>query len=392
MVDVFSRYAIVERVTAGKAENMAWAFSERILIVCNPKLIITDGGSEFKAGFARMLSDLKIDHHVTTPQHSEGHGIVERFNRAFTKTLSHALKDQPKDQWHMHLAAALIAYNCTPHRVHHFTPMQVFFRTLETSLLPSSIDHEAEVESKRGSALELVLARRAMKQVVRENQQAYHKAMDSSSTEAKRKSRSLSVGDTVLVFRETGLKLKDKWSDRFDGPFVVVEKLGSNIYMVLRMGSDDKPQREHIDNLVAAPVLPEAITVHAAASTEAEAEPTGEPVAGATSGVITESGKPSSKKFEVELIAGQEGGKYLVKWKGYDAATWEDEENLDCARLVKNLLKLSTKEKARLRKNTAIEADKRLASLSELHNVYASARFLNADLSKLHAPDAKTNT
>lgn len=141
---------------------------------------------------------------MTTPQHSEGHGIVERFNRAFTKTLSHALKDQPKDQRHKNLTAALIAYNCTPHRAHHFTPMKVFFRTLETSLLPSSIDHEGEVESKRGSALELVLARQTIKQAVQENQRAYHKAMDSSSTEAKRKSRSLSMGDTVLVFRETG--------------------------------------------------------------------------------------------------------------------------------------------------------------------------------------------
>ena len=39
----------------------------------------------------------------------------------------------------------------------------------------------------------------------------------------------------MLVFREIGSKLKDKWSDRFDGPFVVVEELGSNIYMALRM-------------------------------------------------------------------------------------------------------------------------------------------------------------
>ena len=155
----------------------------------------------------------------------------------------------------------------------------------------------------------------------------------------------------------------------------MVEKLGSNIYMVLRMGSDDKPQREHIDNLVAAPVLPEVVTVRATANSDPQAESTGDLAAGVTSGVITKGNKHSSKKFEVELIAGYEDGTYLVEWKGYDTATWEAEQNLDCARLVKNFLKLSTSEKAKLRNNTKIEADKLLASLFQLGR--ASRYFLS---------------
>ena len=210
--------------------------------------------------------------------------------------------------------------------------------------------------------------------------------MSSSTTEARRSDRRLLVGDTVLVFRETGSKLKDKWNDRFDGPFVVVEKLGSNIYLVQRMGSDDRPQREHVDNLVAAPILPEAVTVQATANTlpadKLVAEATSEVisdthkaplVAEATSEVISDTHKAPLKKYEVEEIAGHEDGKYLVKWKGYDAATWKPMENIDCARLIKNYFKLTTAEKDKLRKNTVIEASTLLASLAQLHNMLPKA-------------------
>ena len=203
--------------------------------------------------------------------------------------------------------------------------------------------------------------------------------MSSSTTEARRSDRRLLVGDTVLVFRETGSKLKDKWNDRFDGPFVVVEKLGSNIYLVQRMGSDDRPQREHVDNLVAAPILTEAVTVQTTTNTL----PVVKLVAEATSEVISDSHKAPLKKYEVEEVAGHEDGKYLVKRKGYDAATWEPMENLDCARLIKNFFKLTTTEKDKLRKNTVTEASTLLAPLAQLHNIHASALFLNADLSKI---------
>ena len=109
MVDVFSRYAIVERLTAATSLNVQLAFKDRVLTLCSPELIITDGGSEFKAHFRDTRTALNLRHHVTTPHHSEGHGIVERFNCSFTRTLSHMLKSEQKENWHLHMAPALIA-------------------------------------------------------------------------------------------------------------------------------------------------------------------------------------------------------------------------------------------------------------------------------------------
>ena len=103
--------------------------------------------------------------------------------------------------------------------------MHVFFTTLKTALLPASREHTTEFNRKKASALEMVKTREAMKQAVHENFQKCYKRMESSAQEQRRSSRQLSVGDVMLVFRETGSRLKDKWNDRFDGPFTVIHKL-----------------------------------------------------------------------------------------------------------------------------------------------------------------------
>jgi len=387
MVDVFSRFAMVEMLTAATAEELQMAFQNRIMTLCSPELIITDGGSEFKASFHSSLLEIGVEHHVTTARHAQGHGIVERFNRSFTRTLSHLLKNKTKDHWHLHMAAALVAYNCTPHSSHNFTPMHVFFTTLETALLPSTREHTTEVNRKKASALEMVQTREAMKQAVQENFQKYYERMEGSAQEQRRSSRQLNVGDVVLVFRETGSRLKDKWNDRFDGPFTVIHKLDHNTYRVQRVGSDDRPKIEHIDNLVAAPLLPDAVYLDLeGGAADTAADTIGDPVT-LDDDLVTEStSKPDGKKYEVELIAAQDGDNFLVKWKGYDIATWEPTDNLDCARLIKEFFKLSSSQKAALKKATR-QSSAELSALTVVCNTHATARFLNIDLSKLGEKD-----
>jgi hypothetical protein len=259
MVDVFSRYAVIEKLTAATSKLVKLAFQDRIMTICSPHKVITDGGSEFKGCFATAMKELGIEHHVTTPCHSEGHGMVERFNRTVSRGLSKMMLAQGKDQWIHHLGAALVAYNCTPHTAHKLPPMQVFFNTVETALLPSTLDYQAQLEGKRNSALEMVLARQAMKQAVTKRLEVYNKSMEQSRAEDGRFTRTLLLGDTVLVYRDLGGRLKNKWNDRFDGPFVVTATEGYNRYLVQRIGSDDTPQSEHIDNLVNAPILPSAV-------------------------------------------------------------------------------------------------------------------------------------
>ena len=222
------------------------------MTICAPHKVITDGGSEFKGEFITAMRELGIEHHITTLCHSEGHGMVERFNRTITTTLSKLIGAQGKEKWTNRLGAAMIAYNCVPHTAHNLTPMQVFFSTVETALLPSSLDLQEQLDSKRNSALEMILSRKAMKLAVTKRLEIYNQQLEQSNRETKRVTRLLTVDTTVLVFRDYGGRLKNKWGDRFDGPFVILSDEGHHTYSVQRIGSDDKPQIEHIDNLVSA--------------------------------------------------------------------------------------------------------------------------------------------
>jgi transposase InsO family protein len=394
-VDVFSRYGVVEKIPAATAQLAARAFKDRILTICKPKLVITDGGSEFKSVFKDSLTQLGIEHHVTTACHSEGHGLIERFNRSFTKTLSHSLKGAPKMDWPDHLGAALTAYNCIPHSAHGLVPLQVFFDTVDRTILP--ISREAggiSTRQGRESTLEMIEARRAMKDTVAKNLAQYHAKQSITIRELKRTVRSLNIGDTVLVFRETGSKLKDKWNDRFDGPFVILAKEGMTKYLVQRIGSDEKHKWEHVDNLIAAPILPQAVSFNEHTSREVAGHEPPAPTVVPTMKKTHNTGKDisvSKKKFEVETIMGKDSieDKYLVKWKGYDIATWEPTGNLDCSKLIRSWEELSGRDQRNLRKsantgdkNTVI-ASVHLIPLSTVVNTTRTTHFISTDLSKL---------
>ena len=388
MVDVFSRYAVVEKLSAATSTQVKLAFQDRIMTICSPHKVITDGGSEFKGHFSAAMKELGIEHHVTTPHHSEGHGMVERFNRTVSRGLSKMMLAQGKDQWIHHLGAAMVAYNCTPHTAHKLPPMQVFYNTVESALLPATLDCEAELENKRSSALELVLSRQAMKQVVTKRLEAYNKSMEQSRAEDGRFTRTLSVGATVLIYRDLGGRLKNKWNDRFDGPFVVTMVEEFNKYTVQRIGSDDPPQSEHIDNLVNAPILPAAVDLHglklapALESNEVSNEEAAAITPPPLKAPALKALKPKKqKKYEVEYIAGKIDDKFLIKWKGYDAATWEPITNLDCSKLIKDFHRLSNREKDKLREKTLAAAPEHTA-LSQLCSIHSTATFISKDLAE----------
>ena len=282
--------------------------------------------------------------------------------------------------------------------------MQVFFSTVETALLPSSLDLQEQLDSKWNSALELVLSRKAMKMAVTKRLEVYNQQLEQSNRETKRVTRLLTVGATVLVFRDHGVRLKNKWGDRFDGPFVVLSDEGHHTYSVQRIGSDDKPQSEHIDNLVEAPVLLAVVQLlgleqvglldtaknligvegHAMVigpSTIQAAQPQKSLKATAHNDIGA-----TKKKYEVEYIAGCGNNKFLIKWRGFDVATWEPVSNLDCPRLVRDFERLTAREKSRLKART-LTSETSNAPLSSICSIHTTSIFLKRDLSEYPTGD-----
>ena len=182
-----------------------------------------------------------------------------------------------------------------------------------------------------------------------------------------------------MLYENRGGKLKSKWAENYTGPFVVQEKRNCTSYIVKRLGSDELPRVAHIDNLLASPLLPNV-----------------KPIGGT---IQDEGEKPATKKkFVVEEILAAMGSgerqKFLVKWEGYEVATWEPIANLDCSTLVKQYHQLTAEEQC---KKLCEAGDQYVinnintASLSSLGAVSRSDSFILLDLSEIDHGDIITH-
>ena len=61
-----------------------------------------------------MCTSLRVNHHLGTPHHSAGHGMVEKLNRTVTETLA-KLVDDEDSTWETMIPWAQLAYNASPH-------------------------------------------------------------------------------------------------------------------------------------------------------------------------------------------------------------------------------------------------------------------------------------
>ena len=93
--------------------------------------------------------------------------------------------------------------------------------------------------------------------------------------------------------------------------------------------------------------------------------------------------KKTEKKHEVEYIAGKTDDRFLIKWKGFDVATWEPMTNLDYPKLVRDFERLSQRQRVKLREKT-LAADKSHAPLSLICSIHSTATCtsFNTDLSE----------
>ena len=120
-VDIFSRYAELVPLQAtkdGGAPNSiitAQAFMNSVVQHWGaPSLLISDGGPEFRLHFEAMCASLRVNHHLGTPLHSAGHGMVEKLNCTVTETLA-KLVDDEDSTWETMIPWAQLAYNASPH-------------------------------------------------------------------------------------------------------------------------------------------------------------------------------------------------------------------------------------------------------------------------------------
>ena len=349
-VDVFSRYVeivplkgtIVSTTEGGKlttrsapnSRETAQAFMSSVVQHWGtPAQIITDGGSEFKLHFDAMCEALRVNHHLSTPHHSSGHGTVERCNRTVIDTIAKLVNDNDT-HWHTSVPWCQLAYNASPQRS--------LFQTGGGVLSPA----EAHTGARLHVAMEwdtdpmavfdlqsrTVQDALAARNWISEQRDKYELNMDQSAENRKRRLRSFAVGELVALQYPGIDKLPQKLKEKYAGPYEVtaVPTAGSASYVLRRRAGGAKNFTAHVDRLKRY-YLPEHL--------DTEEQPS----------LVTDRA-PRSRLYEVHRVIAHrvtpEGRDYQVLWEpcadnDWDTAeiTWEAEASLKCPERLQEYFK-----------------------------------------------------
>ena len=116
VIDIYSRYAILEPIYRKTASIMKKAFENVFDRIGTPNVIITDNGLEFKNSKVRQLFKSKnIKHDMNEPGDHFKMGIIERFNKTIKELIYKYLDHISSNKYIDKLSDFEYNYNNTTH-------------------------------------------------------------------------------------------------------------------------------------------------------------------------------------------------------------------------------------------------------------------------------------
>ncbi len=249
IVDYATRYP--EAIPLRKATSKAIA--QELFLLCSrvgiPREILTDQGTPF---MSRTMADLcrllQIKQLRTTVYHPQTDGLVERFNKTLKQMLRRVAADDRRD-WDQMLPYVLFGIREVPQASTGFTPFELLFGRQPRGLLDVAKEAWEQQPATHRSTIEHVREMREridrVMPLVREHLAAAQEAQRRHYDRAAQP-REFQPGDYVLVLVPTAAcKFLAKWQ----GPYVITEKLGPVTYRVRQPGRRKETQLYHINLL-----------------------------------------------------------------------------------------------------------------------------------------------
>ena len=219
--DAFSRYAIVTPIADTKSLTIATALRDEVLKHGwgRPSKFVIDGASYFKAEVGAGITAWNAIMRTSAPHHAESHGIIERFNETYARTLKTFQTDPTK--WRSNYAAANEAYNRSVHRALSaagmpLTPIEVWRpgHTVTPYAVPDTEVLDSVLEDYQRHYKEQLRLHANINKCVEIALTAYNEEMVNQPSNKRREDqlRSFKLGDTVTRHKDTGNKTIDKLS------------------------------------------------------------------------------------------------------------------------------------------------------------------------------------
>jgi transposase InsO family protein len=244
LMEYVTRYVIAFPLKETTAQTIVKKFIKHVITKEGiPAQILTDQGSNFQSEtMAELCKQLGTKQLRTTSYHPQTDGAVERFNQTLGNMLTTHTHNNPRE-WDEHLGYIVAAYNTTPHSSTGDTPF--FLLKGRDAIEPTDLrpplrnryleDQNNVYAQQWQEAIELAKANLIVAQA---RQKHYY---DRNLQEC-----SFEPNDVVLL--KILKAQKGKFKMRWNGPYVVIEKL-SNLNYLIRHQDDTYPVVVHVNRM-----------------------------------------------------------------------------------------------------------------------------------------------
>ena len=233
VIDVFSRYTKAFAIKDKSAEAVADNLKELFLRMGIPNRILSDQGKEFVGTLnAQLFRSLGIKHCCSSPEHPQGNGMIERYNRTI-KDQIRKLGNSRQTNWEKLLPALTHAHRVTPMAGNSYSPFELIFgRKPELGFVDNSTFSEEDWMLTLWETLE------ELHQLAKKKNTEGHRKAEKHH---RGKPRNFKPGDLVLVHSNQTPKGKSrKLTRRWTGPYRVVNMPSKQTVQVCHINNPGK--------------------------------------------------------------------------------------------------------------------------------------------------------
>ena len=138
-MDYLTKWPEVAAIPDKKASTVTEIFLENIVSRHGcPKEVLSDNIGEFMAEFDSVLQRIHIDHRLTSTNHPQANGLVERFNGTLCAALRKCAAENT-DDWDKWIPSILLGYRSTVQASTRYTPFFMLYARQPT--LPLGPNH-----------------------------------------------------------------------------------------------------------------------------------------------------------------------------------------------------------------------------------------------------------
>jgi hypothetical protein len=228
MVDVCSRFLLLAALPDKTMLSVSKQLVKWFSLVGFPRTIQSDNGKEFvNEVIAEMLTQLEVEHRLTTPYHPRANGVVERKVRDVLSLTKKCVKAK-EHEWSKHTDSIQCAINSRVTALHGSTPFTIFFGTKRN--LFKDFREQVQAHATEQELLERVdQLQDLFYPEVAKKAEATQKQMHDNFAK-KHKAKSIPDGAMVMAVNFTR---KYKMEPRYEGPYKVIRRNRGGAYVLM---------------------------------------------------------------------------------------------------------------------------------------------------------------